>query len=180
MARSVLYIIRHCQSLGQSPESDLSNVGIEQAEKLSNYISSRGISRIITSPFKRAIESAKPLAMKLAIEIEIKNQLAERSLGNTKSEDWRAALLHTFQDPSFRYNEGESTNDAISRIEAFLASLLPTLNSPTAVFTHGNIISLMARIPSGDEAFNFWRSIRTPDIFEYQDTPTHSLKRVSW
>lgn len=180
MTRPVLYIIRHCHSMGQGAESALSKVGVEQAEELSNFLSSKGISRIISSPFVRAIESAKPLAKKLDIEIEIKKQLAERNLGNIENEDWRTALLHTFQDPSFRYNEGESTNDAISRIDELFTSLTPTITSPTAVYTHGNIISLMAKIPLANEAFKFWQSIKTPDIFEYQDTSTYRLKRVGW
>ncbi|MFZ7946105.1 histidine phosphatase family protein [Neobacillus sp. 19] len=75
-----IYVIRHCEAAGQPPEAQLTDRGLKQAIGLCEFFSNIKIDRIISSPYKRAIESIQPLAKRLNIEVEIDSKLTERVL----------------------------------------------------------------------------------------------------
>ena len=60
MKTSIL-LVRHCESTGQQPEAPLTDRGREQAEQLAVALISRPIGALISSPYRRARESAEPL-----------------------------------------------------------------------------------------------------------------------
>ncbi|MFZ7946018.1 histidine phosphatase family protein [Neobacillus sp. 19] len=57
--------MRHCEAAGQPPEAQLTDRGLKQAIGLCEFFSNIKIDRIISSPYKRAIESIQPLAKRL-------------------------------------------------------------------------------------------------------------------
>lgn len=75
-----VYVIRHCAAEGQSSESPLTATGYRQANELATFFYNFKVERIISSPYKRAIQTIQPLAELLNIEIEMKSQLEERVL----------------------------------------------------------------------------------------------------
>lgn len=75
-----IYIIRHCEAEGQSPDAKLTERGYQQALDLSDFFSDIKIDHIISSPFERAIQSIQPFAQKMNLNIEIDNKLTERVL----------------------------------------------------------------------------------------------------
>src|SRR2546421_6220368 len=87
-----LYIVRHCQASGQEPEAPLTQQGQAQATELVRFLSNKGIERIVSSPYKRAIQSIAPLAQSLQLEVETDTRLVERVLSTTALPDWRARL----------------------------------------------------------------------------------------
>lgn len=76
-----VYLVRHCSAEGQDPEAALTRAGKEQSLQLSAYLERQGLTRVISSPFRRAVDSARPLAETLGLEIEVDPRLAERQLG---------------------------------------------------------------------------------------------------
>ena len=53
------YFFRHGQRNGIDAESTLNNTGIAQANKLAEYLDDKNIEVVYSSPFKRAIDTAK-------------------------------------------------------------------------------------------------------------------------
>jgi 2,3-bisphosphoglycerate-dependent phosphoglycerate mutase len=51
-----VFIVRHCKAEGQSADSRLTDLGINQANKLTEFLMPRNIDYIISSPYERAIE----------------------------------------------------------------------------------------------------------------------------
>ena len=94
-----LFLVRHCSAMGQEPEAPLTVEGVDQAKKLADFLCNHGVSRIISSPYCRAIDSARPLATVLKISIETDVRLVERNLGLVSDGDWRAALRESFEKP---------------------------------------------------------------------------------
>ncbi|WP_349632710.1 histidine phosphatase family protein [Neobacillus sp. WH10] len=91
-----IFIIRHCEAEGQPSESQLTDKGFKQAIDVSDFFSEIKIDRIISSPYKRAIQSIQPLAKRLNVEIEINRQLTERVLSTKNLSDWLEKLRTTF------------------------------------------------------------------------------------
>jgi broad specificity phosphatase PhoE len=54
--------IRHCSTSGQEPEAPLTDAGHHQARELTQLLMGFGIMRIVSSPYRRAVQSVEPFA----------------------------------------------------------------------------------------------------------------------
>ena len=76
-----LLLVRHALPLrsepGQGSDPDLSDEGIAQAERLPAALSRFPVSRLVSSPQRRAIQTAGPLAAELGLQVEVDERLAE-------------------------------------------------------------------------------------------------------
>src|SRR4051812_46465684 len=52
-----LLLVRHCQSSGQAPDAPLTPLGQQQADQLADLLQARGIARIVSSPYTRAVQT---------------------------------------------------------------------------------------------------------------------------
>ncbi|WP_141807992.1 histidine phosphatase family protein [Nocardia bhagyanarayanae] len=77
-----LILVRHAQPVRVSnaagpADPELSEVGREQAERVPGALSQHRIARVLSSPQRRARETAAPTAAKLGLPVEIVDGLAE-------------------------------------------------------------------------------------------------------
>jgi broad specificity phosphatase PhoE len=76
-----LLLIRHALPLrtepGQGSDPDLSGEGVEQADRLHHALKRFPISRVVSSPQRRAVQTGRPVAAALGLDVEIDARLAE-------------------------------------------------------------------------------------------------------
>ena len=76
-----LLLIRHALPLrsepGEGSDPDLSEEGIEQAKRLPDALARFPITRLVSSPQRRAVQTAQPVAEALGLTIDIDDRLAE-------------------------------------------------------------------------------------------------------
>jgi probable phosphoglycerate mutase len=76
-----LLLIRHALPLRSGPDEgadpQLSDVGFEQARRLPKALDRHPITRVLSSPQRRAIQTAAPVAEALGLHVEIDDRLAE-------------------------------------------------------------------------------------------------------
>jgi broad specificity phosphatase PhoE len=74
-------LIRHALPLrsepGEGSDPDLSEEGIEQAKRLPDALARFPITRLVSSPQRRAVQTAQPVADALGLGIDIDDRLAE-------------------------------------------------------------------------------------------------------
>lgn len=175
-----ILLVRHCSATGQPSGAELTPDGIDQAKALAEILSEHKVRRIISSPFKRAVDSAKPAAENLGISIEIDPRLVERELGETLDGNWMEALRATFEDPLLCFPGGESSEAATARGRAAIEDVFQEALFPTAVFTHGNLLALTARSFDGSLGFEFWKDLQNPDLVALtHDGGKVTVKKVS-
>ncbi|MEA5600890.1 histidine phosphatase family protein, partial [Nostoc sp. UHCC 0252] len=133
-----LYIVRHCQAVGQEPNAPLTSEGNLQAIALADLLFGLGIERVISSPFIRAYQSIVPLAERLNLSIEIDNRLIERVLCATPLNDWRERLAESFTNLDLYLDGGESSRIAMVRGIAVIDEVLQQETNTIAIVTHGN------------------------------------------
>jgi 8-oxo-dGTP diphosphatase len=81
-----LYLVRHARAgsrqawKGPDELRPLSKVGRKQAAGIARARAGSGITRIVSSPFVRCQQTVEPLAKKLDLEIELREELAEGAL----------------------------------------------------------------------------------------------------
>jgi broad specificity phosphatase PhoE len=81
VARVQLLLIRHALPLrsgpGEGADPELSDVGWQQARRLPNALDRHSIKRVVSSPQRRARQTAAPLADALGLDVEVDDRLAE-------------------------------------------------------------------------------------------------------
>jgi 2,3-bisphosphoglycerate-dependent phosphoglycerate mutase len=163
-----LYLVRHCRAAGQAPEAPLTEEGLAQAERLAGFLAPLAPDRIVSSPFRRAVQSVEPLAERLDLPIELDDRLRERLL-TTAAGDWLEPLRRSFDEVDAVLEGGESTRAAAARAAAALDDLRAHGAATTVVVSHGNLTALILRHFDGRSGFAEWRALTNPDVFRIVD-----------
>lgn len=83
LSYSAMHLVRHGAAGDRSEWSapdhlrPLTDKGFSQARALADQLEGIGITRILTSPYVRCVQTVEPLAQRLEIEVETSNALAE-------------------------------------------------------------------------------------------------------
>ncbi|HEY7417565.1 MAG TPA: histidine phosphatase family protein [Ktedonobacteraceae bacterium] len=162
---TTIYLIRHCQTTGQEPDAVLTAEGERQAEKLADFLSDAPITRIVSSPFVRAIQSIEPLAHRLRLRIETDPRLQERVLSDSSLSNWRENLRQTFEQLDLRFPGGESSREAMQRASAVVHDVLRNPTGVVAIVSHGNLSTLLLKQFDATIGFSTWERMTTPDVF---------------
>lgn len=62
---TTIYLIRHGQKQSHVGDPGLTDIGLKQAQQTGEYLSQFPISKIVSSPFKRTVETAEQIACAL-------------------------------------------------------------------------------------------------------------------
>lgn len=156
-----LLLVRHALPLrsepGQGSDPDLSDEGIAQAERLPAALSRFPVSRLVSSPQRRAIQTAGPLAAELGLQVEVDERLAEydRDMSHyvpieeiAKENPEELARLVSGHLPS-----SVDENAFMARINAAVEELVATgdHDGTVAVFSHGGVINVLLHQILGTE-----------------------------
>lgn len=148
-----LLLIRHAlpqrTAVGEGSDPELDDLGWEQARRLPQALARFPISRLVSSPQIRAIQTAEPVADSRAMAMEVDERLAEYDRGlshyvpieQVRAErpgDWaRMALGHL--------PESVDSGAFRSRVRAALADIVDSTDhrETAAVVSHGGVINVI-------------------------------------
>ncbi|MCK1709291.1 MULTISPECIES: histidine phosphatase family protein [unclassified Bradyrhizobium] len=147
-----MFIVRHGAPHEDHPvepaDPPLTIEGRQQAATLATRLAAEGIDRIVSSPQRRAYETAQPLADRLRLPIDVLDGLAEVDRGTDRyrspetikresPERW-----HEFLSSPIAYFGLSEERFRSNVLEAF-AELLASGTSTIAVFSHGTPIKVI-------------------------------------
>ena len=168
-----VYLVRHCRASGQEPDRPLNEEGEAQAIALADFLAPRGIARIVSSPYRRAVGSISPLASTLGLPVETDERLAERMLSTEPMADWEERMRTSYVEVERALPGGETTSGALARGVAAIEALLAhpaTSSGATVAVSHGNLLSLLlghyGLHAGGLAGYEAWRALSNPDVFE--------------
>lgn len=163
-----LYFVRHAHSAYTPDERGrpLSESGRADAEQVKKALESEGIGRVLSSPYKRAIETVEPLAASIGREILLIEGFRERQLSEGPVEDFAAAIAKVWDDEDYAFRGGESNREAKARgVEAALEVVKRYPGERIAIGTHGNLMVLVMNHFDSRYGVGFWRELAMPDIY---------------
>ncbi len=180
MNRKNAILVRHAEATGQAPDAALTGKGRRQADRLARMLSGAGIDAIYTSPYRRAVETARPVSLASGLGIVLSDHLTERVLAPAPLDDWLIHLERSFQDRSYALPGGESLEDAWQRACCALTGIAAQGHTLPLIVSHGNLIA--ALLNQADASFGFaqWQAMTTPDVFEVtlHDARPESFRRL--
>ncbi len=179
MTSTRLLLIRHAESAPDpdlpEPEWPLSETGESQAFDLVEDLSAHRITTIYSSPYLRAVDTVTPLAHALGLPIVLENDLRERKLTNSMHDDWRQALVRSWDDFDFALQGCESSRTCQSRVDACVTRLAEVHGDEViALASHGNAIALFLHSIDANFGYDQWRAMQNPHVFELE------LKQSKW
>ncbi|WP_194816667.1 histidine phosphatase family protein [Nocardia sp. XZ_19_385] len=149
-----LILVRHAQPLrvvnATGPaDPELSPIGQEQAERVPAALSQHRVSRILSSPQRRARDTAAPLATKLGLPVEVIDDLAEydRDLPvYIPIEDAKTEFQATYERIKAGHLPEQIDGPAfIQRVRDTITEIAATTDPADTVvaFAHGGVINVL-------------------------------------
>lgn len=179
---SKIYFIRHGESVantkgiyqGQTYDTDLSVLGKKQAKTLAKAVKKLGIKRIIASPLKRTMQTAKAVSKETGIPVETNNLIIETNHGKWegKNKEWIKENYPNEYDvwmgsPSrAKFPGGETFMQTAERVRKFVTGSVP---ADTLIVTHDNIVRILAVMADNLSLDKIWQYEIEPaaiNIFE--------------
>lgn len=160
------YLVRHAHAQWQPDENrPLSTVGKRDAEKIAELLLHLPIGAIYSSPYRRAVQTIQPLAVKIGRRVSTVPDLRERRLGRFNGDDFENAVLATWADFTFAFDDGESNEAAQSRAVDFVQGLQKGGGvGPFVLSTHGNLLALIVNCFDPALGYGFWQTVTMPDV----------------
>lgn len=166
---TTIYFVRHAHSTYTKEERErpLSEKGQLDAENVTHLLKGRHIDVVISSPYKRAIQTVQGIANTYDVSIQIEEDLRERLLSSESVTDFNDAVQKVWEDWDFAHEGGESNDVAQRRAVICMQNILKKYKDKNIVIgTHGNIMVLLMNYFDSKYDFRFWKTIRMPDIFK--------------
>lgn len=145
-----LLLVRHALPLrseaGQGSDPDLSAEGIEQAKRLPEALKRFPITRLVSSPQRRAVQTGQPVADALGLPIEIDERLAEYDRDMPYYIPIEQASEEDLQRLMAGHLPGAVDEDAfIARVWAGIDDVVASAghDETVAVFSHGGVINAL-------------------------------------
>jgi broad specificity phosphatase PhoE len=148
-----LLLVRHALPLrsdhGEGSDPELSEAGLEQAARLPDALTRFPVSRVLSSPQRRAIQTAEPVAAARELAVEIDDRLAEydrdlasyipvEQIRTEFPEEWaRMAQGHlpsAVDEDAFRARVRAAVDDLVAGADP---------DETIAAFSHGGVINVV-------------------------------------
>jgi len=176
----MLYLVRHAHA-DYSPDEArrLSDQGRQAAVRVADLLRDRDVSAIVSSPYRRAIETVQPLADRLGVEIQLDRDLRERRLSTGHVDDFRRSVEATWRDFDLTYTGGESSAAAQARVSRAIRGIAESAGDRNVVIaSHGNALALFLRTLDAHVDFAFWARMSLPDVYAVDVRGVWSYERV--
>jgi 2,3-bisphosphoglycerate-dependent phosphoglycerate mutase len=171
-----LLLVRHCQTTGQSPDSELTALGHAQALDLAAFLAGHPVDHVVTSPFRRARDSIAPFAARAGLVPVVDDRLAERRIAWTADDGWRDVVRRSFVDLDHGAPDNETGRQALDRGWAALHDVVALGRTLPVVVGHGQLFGLVLHAIDPSFGFAGHAAMTNPDVFLVEDQPWRSVR----
>lgn len=140
-----LYFIRHAEPNYENHDDmtrELSAKGLKDRELVTKFLMDKQIDAVVSSPFKRAIDTVRDFADKNGMPITIIDDFRERRVDSGWIEDFTSFSRKQWEDFTYKLSDGECLAEVQLRNIAALNILLDDYKDKNVVIgSHGTALS---------------------------------------
>lgn len=152
-----VYFVRHAQPNYENHDDltrELTEKGLADRHLAAAFLLDKGIAAVFSSPYKRAVDTVRPLADALGLPIQVADGFRERKVARGWIEDMADFTRRQWADFDYRRPEGESLAEVRSRNLAALDDVRRRFpGKALAVGAHGTALSTI--ISHYDPSFGY-------------------------
>ena len=109
-----VYFVRHCEPNYNNRDDmlrELTAKGMADRELVTQFLSDKNITVVLSSPYKRAVDTVAHFAESKDLNIEIVDDFRERRVDSVWIEDFVAFSKAQWDDFDYKLSDGESLNE---------------------------------------------------------------------
>lgn len=184
---TTLYFVRHSEVEYRNDVEDskrqLSNKGQLDVANLIKYFESKQIDEVISSPYKRAIQTVEGVSKRIGRTIKLYDELRERKIADGHIEDFHSFVLSQWDDFNFKLENGESLNETKERAVYRINKIVEEYNGKCVVIgTHGTILVTILNHLNKDFGYEEWKTMKMPEIYEveFENEVCKSIQKIEY
>lgn len=159
-----VYFVRHAEPNYNNHDDfsrELSEKGLRDRILVSNYLSGRGITAVLSSPYRRAVDTVKPFAEANGLQIDLIDGFRERRVDSGWIEDFDAFSRRQWSDFNYKLSDGESLQETQERNIRALRNVLTRYQGQCiAIGGHGTAISTVLRYYDSSFGYEQFQEIK--------------------
>lgn len=162
---TTIYFVRHAEPNYNNHDDmsrELSEKGLRDRTLVTEFFKDKQIDVVLSSPFKRAVDTVREFAKRQGMEIELIEGFQERRVDSGWIEDFQSFCKKQWEDFDYKLSDGESLGEVQRRNIAALGDVLKRYAGKNIVVgSHGTALSTI--INNYDKTFGYadFEEIRT-------------------
>ena len=161
---TTVYFVRHAEPNYDNHDDELrelSEKGLEDRKLVTNYLSDKSIDVVLSSPYKRSVDTVKDFASCYNLTIEKNDDFRERKVDNVWIDDFTGFCKRQWADFDYKYTDGETLAEVQSRnISALKRALEQYKNKKIVVGSHGTALSTIINYYDPTYGYDDFEKIR--------------------
>ncbi len=142
---TTIYFVRHAQPNYENHNDELrelSEKGLTDRKLVTEFLSDKAIDVVLSSPYKRSVDTVKDFADRYGFEVIVCNDFRERKIDSVWIEHFSAFTKKQWDDFSFKLADGESLEEVQKRNISELNNVLENYEGKNIVVgSHGTALS---------------------------------------
>ncbi len=155
--KTKIYFVRHAEPDYENHNDrlrDLTAKGEEDAKKVAEYLADKEIDAVLSSPYRRAVNTVQPFARKMFMPIVAVEDFRERAIADEWIEDWNVFSKKQWEDFDYKLPGGESLNEVKERVVRGFEQVLEQYKGKNIVVgIHGTALAVL--LNHLDSAFGY-------------------------
>lgn len=161
---TTVYFIRHAEP-DYSNHDDflrpLTDKGLKDRIKVTNYLLDKKIDIILSSPYMRSVDTVADFAENVGLNIEIIDDFRERKIDSVWIEDFNAFCKKQWDDFNYKLKDGESLNEVQGRNIRALEQVIDKYSGKNIVVgSHGTALSTIINYYNKNFNYENFNTIR--------------------
>lgn len=160
-----LYFVRHAEPNYDNHDDytrELSEKGMADRRLVTSFLSDKSIDIVLSSPYKRAVDTLKDFADTYGYEIATVDNFRERKVDNCWIEDFYSFTKRQWEDFNYKLSDGETLREVRERNISALRQVLDTYGNKNIVIgSHGTALSTIINYYQPNFGFAEFDEIRT-------------------
>ncbi len=144
---TTVYFVRHCESdssVSDASSRPLTRKGLSDVSLVTAFLKEANVSRVLSSPYKRAVDTVSDYARSIGSDVEIVDGFREWSGYYIPTEKFFQTMQRMFADLSLKEASGESFAELRKRNSDALESAVSRYAGETiAIGSHGIALSVL-------------------------------------
>lgn len=142
---TTVYFVRHAEPNYNNYDDksrELSNKGLQDRKLVTKFLEDKHIDVVLSSPYKRAIDTVADFAESVNLEIELIEDFRERRVANEWITDFNSFCKKQWENFNYKLSDGETLDEVQSRNVKALGAVLENYNGKNVVIgSHGTALS---------------------------------------
>lgn len=140
-----IYFVRHAEpdrSVHDDRTRPLTEEGLRDSLEVTRVLKNKNVDVLISSPYKRSMDTIGDLAKTLGKEIFTDDDLRERNAGSWHGDNFLEYIKNQWEDFNYHIKDGESLNEVqLRNIRALKKVLSSHKGENIVIATHGTALS---------------------------------------